>query len=179
MLLLSPVDGNSTKGERKLQFKCACSHTHDVWLLVVCVIYLNKQQHQSGLLPGSDPQEKYSSIWLSESDFETSFLTLVGWWLSDPPQRSSGSVPAGFSSKVMLQRRNRIFSPVHLPSLPAANFLCTATEIFLIKSNNSQGCSYPLLCQGWWSHQHLGSQASAKLWWLQPARQSEGEPAVI
>lgn len=88
----------------------AHTHTQDVWLLVVCVIYLNEQQHQSGLLPGSDPQEKYSSIWLSERDFETFLLTLVGWGLSNPPQRTSGSVPVGFSSKVMVQRRNRISS---------------------------------------------------------------------
>lgn len=73
-----PGGENSTKRERKLWFKCACSHTHNVCLLVVSVIYQNKLQHQSGWLPDSDPQEEYSSIWLSESDFETSFLTLVG-----------------------------------------------------------------------------------------------------
>lgn len=85
----------------------------------------------------------------------------------------------------MIRRReDQPHSPVDLPSLPAANFLHGATEKFLIKMNNSQGHSYPLLCQrlvitSVISILHLSSQASAKAWWLQPARQSKGEPAVI
>lgn len=115
--------------------------------------FLSEQQTAISIwiIPGFSPMEEvfgYLAFWVGLWNFP--------FWLpldcdceilpGEPLAQSQLDLSIG-TSNGSEDKLNQLFSPAYLPSLTAAIFLCTATEILLIKMNRSQGCSYPLLCQ--------------------------------